>query len=122
VGISNCHQWVIIVVVEQKLCRNQIDELTYEHCKHLMQLRQSGSSVKTLLRQIPAGVSPISFLIVDNEYVIFLISPITQQESYRLRSYIGTQIVFTDRGGALVERMADLFDDLRLQAHDIVVV
>jgi hypothetical protein len=106
-----------------KLYPSQTDRITYQHCKHLLELQKKQTSLTIHLRQIPDILGSLSFIIVDDYEIVFAIPTITQNNYDELKAtQLGTGITFTDPDGTMVKEMLNLFDDLRLGADPVLSV
>lgn len=107
-------------VTPGKLGADQTDHLTFEHCKHLLQLQEQKTALFINLWQIPDIVGSVSFIIIDDKEVVLAIPGIDRVETRELRaSHLGTAMIFTDNDGALVKEMLNLFDALRDNADRV---
>ena len=72
---------------------------------------------------MPDILGALSFVIVDDKEVIFAIPMAGRLDTSEPKALqLGTGVVFTDPDGSLVKEMLNLFDDLLLNADEIVVV
>jgi len=104
------------------IASDQIDSVTYNHCEFLLKFKERQGSVSVRLWQIQEGIVPVSFVLVDNQKVVFLIPSIARDESNKLLSVkqIRTELVFDDRDGRLTKEMSGVFDELRLNSVEVL--
>lgn len=99
---------------------NQVDALTFEHCKQLVNLQQQKTTLMVHLRQLPDILGSLSFIIIDDNSVIFAIPAPNLSGTKAARAlHLGTGVVFTDPEGLLTREMLNLYDELRLSADPI---
>ncbi len=103
-----------------KLSSNQVDALTFEHCKQLVKLQKQRTTLTVHLWQLPDILGSLSFVIVDDRIVIFAIPAANPSDAKDPRAlHIGTVVVFTDPEHSLAKEMFNLYDELRLNADAI---
>ena len=89
----------------------------------MIELKHNRSSVRIQLRQIPAILGSLSFVIIDDKEVIFAIPAVTHDTWVDQRALkLGTGVKFTDPEGFLVRQLDDLFDTLRLEASAVIEI
>jgi len=109
---------------EGNLSNEQTDSLSLEHCEYLLNLQKSKTKMTVRLRQMREGVCPVSFAIVDNKKIIFLIPSIRLDGKGSIEPYkhLGIIIIVNDVSGRIAKEMLNLFDTLRIYASDVVRV
>lgn len=100
-----------------QIIADQSDPLLYDHCKQLIQI-QPKTSLTIRLWQIPDILGSISFIIVDDERVFFLMPTLNQGVSSELiASRLGMGISFSDPNKLLVKELLELFEELRTHSN-----
>ena len=106
-----------------RLVPDVVDEVTFQHCKHLLSLQSQKTALTIHMRQIPDILGSLSFIIVDDMEIVFAVPSVTRTETAQLKAVqLGTGIIFADNEGSLVKEMLNLYDDLRMKADEIVTL
>ena len=104
-----------------KLSFDQVDPVTFDHCSHVVALREEKTALSLHLRQIPDILGSMSCVIVDDKEIIFAVPTVVRSATAELKAAnMGTALVFTDNDGSLVKEMLNLFDDLRLDSSEVL--
>ena len=108
-------------IIAEGINSNQIDQLTFNHCKFISGLKNERTSLTLHLRQIPKILEPISFVIIDDtEVIIFLPEfKLNTKTSELDRVRLGIGLFFVDSDGFLVREMNRLFDVLFMNSDVI---
>lgn len=100
----------------------QVDAVTLEHCKLLLQLQELPSPVKIRLTQIPDVLRTISFVIIDEQEILIFLPTVKRTKFGSMESVqLGTGLFFEDRNGGLAQGMLDLFETLQLSSDPVLL-
>ena len=106
-------------VRENALGSDQTDSLTFKHCQTALELNKN-SPVKVYLRQTASVLGSLSFFIIDNKQVVFVIPSTSDTFGGETRGLVvGSVVIFTDAEGRFIKEMMGLFHDLSADAKRI---
>jgi hypothetical protein len=111
--------------LDNVLKRDQIDRLTLEHCQYLISQRQADDNPTTIrLSKIPQGLSPVSFAIIDNKKILFMIPSIKQNMTGKFdpNRHVGTLIIINSPTSKLIKEMNILFESLRQSSTHVAYI
>jgi len=83
------------------LTASRVDELTFDHCRRVMELTRNAGRVKFLPSQVRAILPVITLIIIDDEYIILCLPWVDMEGSTRAvdTQQLGKGLFFHDREG-----------------------
>lgn len=106
-----------------KVDSKQVDKITFAHCQHILHLKDKGTPLDVNLGQIDDVLSSLSFVIIDEKELFFVMPSLKRDEQYKLQALeLGTGVVLTDNDGSFVQEMIRLFNNLRMNANPIYML
>lgn len=98
---------------------DQIDRLTFKHCKHLLDIQKRNTEMRASVKQISSVLSPMSFFIIDERITIFLIPTVTPEGGVLTTLKLGTGLVIASQEGTFAREMLNLFETLKANSTEV---